>query len=121
MPQQPSLSDVEVLARTLVEGMSTGGHGYKLSHFGSFIAEVPRRLGQNAALDAAVACLVSAQASLIRRKSAEEITDPKLYLAAVQNLQMSLEDPVEGLSSNTLCATVLLSMVEVRYKPHHQL
>lgn len=84
-----------------------------MSVFGPFIREVPARLGHNAALDAAVAVLVNAHISLIQKKTALEIVSPQLYLRAIRTLQTCLEDAQEGMSSNTLCASVILSLVEV--------
>jgi hypothetical protein len=84
-----------------------------MSVFGPFIQEVPARIGHNAALDAAVAVLVNVHASLIYRKTAGEIVSPELYLRAVKTLQTCLEDPEQGMSANTLCASVLLGLVEV--------
>lgn len=85
-----------------------------MSVFGTFIQEVPARIGHNRALDAAVACLVNAHSSMVHRKEAEEILNPGLYLRAVQTLQTCLEDPKQGMSPNTLCASVILGLVEVR-------
>lgn len=84
-----------------------------MSVFGPFIREVPARIGHNSALDAAVAVLVNVHASLVHRKIADEIVSPELYLRAIKTLQMCLEDPQQGMSANTLCASVLLGLVEV--------
>jgi hypothetical protein len=84
-----------------------------MSVFGPFIREVPSRLGHNSALDAAAAVLVNAHTSLVHNKTALEIVSPQLYLRAIKTLQTCLEDPLQGMSSNTLCASVLLSLVEV--------
>jgi hypothetical protein len=85
----------------------------RMSVFGAFIQEVPARLGHNPALDAAVAVLVNAHTSLVQKKKALEIMSPQLYLRAIKTLQTCLEDPRQGMSSNTLCASVILSLVEV--------
>jgi hypothetical protein len=84
-----------------------------MSVFGPFIQEVPARIGHNAALDAAVAVLVNVHSSLVYKKSADEIVSPELYIRAIKTLQSSLEDPQLGMSPNTLCASVLLGLVEV--------
>lgn len=115
VPRQPSPSQHQELSRRLVEALSTGGAGHRMSAFGPFIQEVPARIGHNAALDAAVACLVYAHSSMVHKRNTHEIANPGLYLRAVQTLQTCLEDPLEGMSSNTLCASVLLGLVEVRF------
>jgi hypothetical protein len=84
-----------------------------MSVFGPFINEVPQRIGNNAALDAAVAVLVNAHSSLVHKKLSSEIVSPELYLRAIKTLQTCLEDPLKGMSSNTLCASIVLGLVEV--------
>lgn len=111
--RQPSPCQHYELARALVAATTTGGAGVRMSVFGPFIQEVPSRIGHNAALDAAAAVLVSAHTSLVNKKSSTEIVNPHLYLRAIKTLQACLDDPQQGMSANTLCASVLLSLVEV--------
>lgn len=101
------------LARALIQAMETDGTGYSISDFGYFMHSVPFRVGHNAALDAAVACLLRTRSDLVSNRSLSNSQTPRYYLTAVQRLQQSLEDRVEGMSSNTLCAAVILSLVEV--------
>jgi hypothetical protein len=84
-----------------------------MSVFGPFIQEVPARIGHNPALDAAVAVLVNAHTSLMYNKTSNDIVSINLYLRAIKTLQSCLEDSQEGMSTNTLCASVLLGLVEV--------
>jgi hypothetical protein len=111
--KQPSPSEHHELARALIAATTTGSSGVRMSVFGPFIREVPSRLGHNAALDAAAAVLVNAHTSLVHKKLALGIVSPQLYLRAIKTLQTCLEDPHQGMSTNTLCASVLLSLVEV--------
>jgi hypothetical protein len=111
--RQPSPSQHHELARALIAATTTGNVGVRMSVFGPFIREVPSRLGHYPALDAAAAVLVNAHTSLVHNKTALEIVSPHLYLRAIKTLQSCLEDPLQGMSSNTLCASVLLSLVEV--------
>jgi hypothetical protein len=111
--RQPSQSQHHELARALIAATTTGSSGIRMSVFGPFIREVPARLGYNPALDAAAAVLVNAHTSLVHKKTALEIVSPQLYLRAIKTLQLCLEDPHQGMSANTLCASVLLSLVEV--------
>jgi hypothetical protein len=111
--KQPSPSQHYELSRALIAAITTGSSGVRMSVFGPFIREVPSRLGYNAALDAAAAVLVNAHTSLVHKKTALEIVSPQLYLRAIRTLQTCLEDPHQGMSTNTLCASVLLSLVEV--------
>jgi hypothetical protein len=113
--RQPSPSQHQELARALHEALGTGGAGHRMSAFGPFMREVPGRIGHNAALDAAVACLVYAHSSLVHQRHGSEIANPQLYLRAVQTLQTTIASE-QGRSSNTLCASILLGLVEV-YRP----
>lgn len=85
-----------------------------MSVFGGFIQEVPARIGHNAALDAAVTVLVNVHTCLVYKRTAHEIVSPELYIRAIKTLQTCLEHPKLGLSPETLCASVLLGLVEVR-------
>jgi hypothetical protein len=111
--RQPSPSQHHELARALINTTTTGNSGVRMSVFGPFIREVPSRIGHNPALDAAAAVLVNAHTSLVHKKTSMEIVSPQLYLRAIKTLQTCLEDPQQGMSANTLCASVLLSLVEV--------
>ena len=111
--RQPSPSQHHQLARALVAAITTGSNGYRMSVFGPFIRKVPARIGHNSALDAAVAVLVNVHTSLVHMERADGIVSPGLYLRAIKNLQTCLEDPRQGMSANTLCASVLLGLVEV--------
>jgi hypothetical protein len=84
-----------------------------MSVFGPFIQEVPARIGYNAALDSAVAVLINAHTSLMYKKTSNDIVSINLYLRAIKTLQSCLEDSREGMSTNTLCASVILGLVEV--------
>lgn len=117
IPRQPSPSQHQELVLGLINAMSVGDTGHRMSLFGTFISDIPARIGHNPALDAAVACLISAHSAMMHRKAAGEILNASLYLRAVQTLQCCLEDPKMGMSCNTLCASVLLGLVEVRH-PH---
>jgi hypothetical protein len=111
--RQPSPLQHHELARALIAATTMGSSGIRMSAFGPFIREVPSRLGHNQALDAAAAVLVNAHTSLVHKRTALEMVSPQLYLRAIKTLQTCLEDPQQGMSANTLCASVLLSLVEV--------
>lgn len=89
-----------------------------MSVFGPFIQEVPSRIGHNPALDAAVAVLIDAHTSLMYKNTSNDVVSINLYLRAIKMLQGCLEDSQEGMSTNTLCASVLLGLVEVRDTYH---
>lgn len=112
--RQPSPSQDQQLAYALIAATRTGSAGHRMSVFGSFIQEVPARIGYNPALDAAVTVLVNVHSSLVYKKSANEIVSPELYIRAIKTLQTCLEHPQLGLSPETLCASVLLGLVEVK-------
>ncbi|RAR07581.1 dna-(apurinic or apyrimidinic site) lyase [Stemphylium lycopersici] len=112
LPRYPSLSQDQQLAHALIAATRTGSTGHRMSVFGGFIQEVPARIGHNAALDAAVTVLVNVHTCLVYKKTANEIVSPELYIRAIKMLQTCLEHPKLGLSPETLCASVLLGLVE---------
>ncbi|KAF2108341.1 hypothetical protein BDV96DRAFT_504698 [Lophiotrema nucula] len=117
LTRQPTPSHCQELSRAMIDALCLGGVGHRMATFGPFIRDVPARVGYSAALDSAVACLVDAHSSMMHKRRANEIVSPGLYLRAVQALQSSLYDRHEGMSSNTLCASVLLGIVEALAGP----
>lgn len=114
VPSSVSPSTQDSLARLLVASFAIESIGYNLTSYGPYMKELPKRLGHSVALDAAVACLTDAHSKILRRAPVNTVINPYLYLAAVQGLQMALEDSTESASADTLCATALLAVAEVR-------
>ncbi|KAL6230369.1 hypothetical protein BDW75DRAFT_223002 [Aspergillus navahoensis] len=79
--------------------------------FGGYLALIPRRLGINEALDAAVDALVTAHQSFAARK---EITVSSLtkYSRALSALSRCLDNPVTASTSETLCTASVLLLVQ---------
>ncbi|KAF2845433.1 hypothetical protein T440DRAFT_472659 [Plenodomus tracheiphilus IPT5] len=115
--RQPCPSEHQRLAHALIMAITTGSAGQRMSVFGSFIHEVPARIGHNPALDAAVIVLLNVHASLVHKETAQGIVSPILYLRAITALQTCLEHCQLGRSANTLCASVLLGLVEAYAGP----
>src|SRR5690242_1731722 len=112
--RQPSPSQQHELSRALIASISASGSiGLQMSLFGPFIQEVPSRIGHSPALDAAVAVLINTHKSLMYKQTSNNVVGINLYLRAIKTLQSCLEDSREGMSTNTLCASVLLGLVEV--------
>lgn len=117
----PSLSPSDELVYSLTHALEITAKGYRLQYLGGFVSDIPSRMGQNAALDAAVACLLQSHHQLLHgaapsSHSCLEVTMlPSLeYMNALRTLQEVIEHPVLGTSSETLCATILMSYYEVR-------
>ncbi|MCJ1309569.1 hypothetical protein MMC25_003229 [Agyrium rufum] len=82
-------------------------------NFGTYLAEVPRRLGTNAALDAAAESLVSAYAFYCSGALTAGYHPLSKYNNAISALRHILDDPVRATSSETLCAIMMLMSVPV--------
>ncbi|KIW65542.1 hypothetical protein PV04_07796 [Phialophora macrospora] len=116
-----SPSDQNQLASALVAALDTGSRGYQLRCLGNFICSVPSRIGHNPALDAAVACLLQAHSQLMRDTPHSAFASPTAgyhlpsseYMRALRILQEVIEHPVLGLSSETVCSTILMSYYEM--------
>jgi hypothetical protein len=115
--RSPSNSQT-VLAMTLIDKVHLTKDSdlrYNLTWaFGGFIQDVPRRLGKNAALDAAATSLALSHVrySTGRRDAAPE--ELKAYINALKVLRTCLDDPVVARDANTLCAVMLLLFCQVR-------
>lgn len=87
--------------------------------FGSFLEDVPRRLGANEALDRAADAVATAHASFCagRVGSVDALTK---YSRALRTLRVYLEDGVHAQSSNTLCAVMILLVCQIFLGPTTQ-
>jgi len=84
---------------------------FDISCYGGFLKEIPKRLGKNDALDAAVTALISAFSSL---HTHEQSRDGLVkYVHALKTLRMYLGDPVRAREPNTLCAIYLIMICQV--------
>lgn len=77
---------------------------------GSFFQFVPARMGRNAALDAAVSCLCDIYCSPYNVHAGIYHN----YVRALSSLRGYLSDTSLQMESETLCASILLQMCEVR-------
>ncbi|EXJ56996.1 hypothetical protein A1O7_07340 [Cladophialophora yegresii CBS 114405] len=120
----PSTTDQNKLASALVAALNTGPRGYQLQCLGNFICSVPSRIGHNPALDAAVSCVLQAHSDLVRGATEIPQSAPaplngrhplpsSEYMGALRILQEVIEHPVLGFSSETVCATILMTHYEM--------
>jgi hypothetical protein len=76
---------------------------------------IPARLGTSNALDMAVRCLTVHHLGIMQGNKEIVRHGRYAYGKALCNLQKAINDPGEALSSETLCATMILSIYEVDY------
>lgn len=108
-----SLTETERLSYSLFDSIEAENPSLCLNNIGSFVSQIPQRLGTNTALDDATTCLLSSYSALFKSPVAHRKIDPKLYGRALRSLQKALEDPEQCRSTTTLCATILLHRLEV--------
>lgn len=86
-----------------------------LIRWGYFLVGVPRRLGSNDALDAAVNALLArhTELSLRQNNSSLEIPAALYYSKALSALRVSLQDEQTATSTETLFAVILLMYCQV--------
>lgn len=85
-----------------------------LWNFGPYLAEVPRRLGFNPALDAASDALVAAHTNLCSHgRFVPQYGLMLKYSRALSALRGALDDPGTAQTSETLCAIMILMIVQV--------
>ena len=78
---------------------------------GSFFQYIPARIGRNAALDAALSCLCDIYCSPYNF----QVGTYQKYVKAISSLRGCLSDTSLQMESETLCASILLQMCEVRF------
>ena len=104
------------LSAALVAGISPGidVRVQLIWNFGPFLEDIPRRLGANESLDAAVEVLLAAHMGFrTPQRQSTELCLSK-YGRALKALQYCLANPEKAQSSETLCSTMLLLIYEVR-------
>ncbi len=84
---------------------------YDLGVYGTFIKDIPRRIGTNAALDASVKAITSTYSAVHKRSKTVESLEH--YVDALEVLRNTLNDPMEAGSANTLCAMYLMMVCQV--------
>ena len=107
-------NQLTVMTSALTTALEITDPRYDLTIYGNFMKEIPRRLGSNSALDAAVYALTVAFASIHKTQpSAEAIHG---YSRALNSLRLCLMDSTRRKSPDTLCAMYLIMMLQVRLK-----
>ncbi|KAK2612207.1 hypothetical protein QQS21_001783 [Conoideocrella luteorostrata] len=104
-PRAPS-SNISITVGMLVSVLEVTDPGYDVFSFGSFIKEIPKRIGHNPALDAAASAFASAvKGARSKQRSVESLRKYAISLQAVQN---TINDPEKTYSAETLCAIYLI-------------
>jgi hypothetical protein len=91
-----------------------------LQAVGSFLPSIPSRMGRNAALDAAIASLCSIYVDFLTVKSMGSNATIQKYIAGLNALQGCIKDPDLRSQSETICASIIVQMCEVRHLHHVQ-
>jgi len=114
----PSFNPAETLSLSLIETLEyTSRIGHKLQEFCPYLADVPPRIGLNAALDQAVACILAAHAALVRGGLSDIPSESQRYVEALGSLKRNIADPGQSSTPETLCAALILSAYEVSKSP----
>ena len=83
-------------------------------NFGLFLEDVPRRLGSNLALDSASGTLVAAYSRFCTGHTGPDEIILVKYQRTISALRHCLAEPVKAHSSETLCAIMILLIIQVR-------
>ncbi|KAF2217504.1 hypothetical protein CERZMDRAFT_15141, partial [Cercospora zeae-maydis SCOH1-5] len=95
------------LVMELIDKMSIDDVRYDLCFtYGPFLKEIPKRLGENAVLDASVSALTATMSDLATRKNTNERY--RRYGNALSALRTSLQEPFAAHSSLILCAIFIV-------------
>ncbi|KAM3420246.1 hypothetical protein BST61_g3535 [Cercospora zeina] len=95
------------LVMELVDKISIDDVRYDLCFtYGPILKEIPKRLGENAVLDASVSALMATMSDLATRRNTNERY--KRFGNALSALRTSLQDPITAYSSMNLCAIFII-------------
>ncbi|KAF2490562.1 hypothetical protein BU16DRAFT_158515 [Lophium mytilinum] len=78
-----------------------------------WLSFVPSRLGTSKALDDAVRCMGTHYIGMISKQESVMLSARQTYGHALRSLRVAIGDPKESMSSETLCATMFLSIYEL--------
>lgn len=79
----------------------------------SYIPFLPGRYGYNACLDAAIRCVIVRVREWIGACVKPSQAATSLYTRALKSLQAAMDDPIQRMQSEVLCASQVLSVYEV--------
>ncbi|KAJ5577479.1 uncharacterized protein N7459_006443, partial [Penicillium hispanicum] len=98
------------LAASFISTLQINDIRYCLGYYGSFLRDIPRRLGTSQALDAAVKALVASYPFFHDRDFPPEAL--MYHGRSLSVLRESLNDPAEARSANVLCAVYLITICQ---------
>ncbi|KAL7629830.1 hypothetical protein AAE478_001353 [Parahypoxylon ruwenzoriense] len=116
-PLSPVMSPSDRLAAKFISCLeSASGTGYDLLIWGPSIRMIPQRLGsESAVLRQAVELVVRSWTNSRRELMSELWLDLRMYTLALGSLQKALEEPEQGLVTDTVAAQALIQRVELTY------
>ncbi|TGO22442.1 hypothetical protein BPAE_0168g00130 [Botrytis paeoniae] len=83
---------------------------YDIGVYGTFLTEIPKRLGSSAALDASVNAISTSYTSIYSRTKPVEALES--YGRGLKALRIALNDPKEATEANTICAFYLMMICQ---------
>ncbi len=116
----PLGNELSALTVSLVSAMAVTDPRFDLSVYGSFLQEIPRRLGRNPALDASVRALTVAFPSVRNRQHVRHTPTAEVlrsYSHALRCLRGCLGDSSLAHAPETMCAVHLVMICQVIWHP----
>ncbi|KAJ5602260.1 hypothetical protein N7510_011794 [Penicillium lagena] len=117
-PARPPGNESVTAIRAFVSVLEITDLRYDLSTYGTFLRDIPQRLGSNPALDAAVDALTCAFPFLKTRDYPPNVLTR--YNHSLRALRSCLDDPVQAQTSNTLCAIYLIVICQAWLGLYHK-
>ncbi|KAF2802325.1 uncharacterized protein BDZ99DRAFT_455114 [Mytilinidion resinicola] len=110
IPRSPSSSVTTTAASAFVSVLEVTDLRFDLTYFGTFLRDIPSRLGSNSALDASVKAVTIAHRSIHTRRQSWELYDA--YVDALKTLRICLNEHDKSQTPNTLCAIYLIMICQ---------
>ena len=107
-----------MVVQAFVSALQVTDLRYDLGTYGAFLRDIPRRLGNSQALDAAVNAITSAFPLLHTHEYPRHVW--VRYNRSLSALRTCLEDPTQAQTSNTLCAIYLIVICQGWLGLYHQ-
>jgi hypothetical protein len=108
-----SVQRLQLVSRFVEDLFPLGRNTVQHSFIGTWLWNIPQRAQWSDAMELAAECLALAYFAKVSRSKMPTMRSREVYALALDGLSKDLESPVSRLSSETLCATLLLIHYEV--------
>jgi hypothetical protein len=108
----PVLSNEKTLiSGKLVHILNLDDPAYDISTFGSFVMDLPRHVGSNKSLDAAINAFIAGFGTL-QNRTLSKVAALDRYVYALKTLRETMNDPMQANTTDNMCSIYLIAICQ---------